>query len=73
MPVRVKTPLETVSGLSDLLLSWNARLAGAGRIVLRYSGTENLARVMVEGTDATLVQTCADELAELVARELGIS
>ncbi len=43
-----------------------ARLAGAGRVVLRASGTEPLIRVMVEGQDADLVRAIAEGLAGVV-------
>ena len=47
------------------------RLGGEGRLDLRYSGTESLARVMVEGRDRGLVEACARGVAEAVKRELG--
>ena len=47
------------------------RLHGTGRVVLRYSGTEPLARVMIEGDDAMLVRSEADVLAALIRREIG--
>ncbi len=47
-----------------------ARLGGEGRLDLRYSGTESLARVMVEGRDRGLVEECARSVAEAVKREL---
>jgi phosphoglucosamine mutase len=43
-----------------------ARLAGAGRIVLRPSGTEPLIRVMVEGREEPLARACAERIAEAV-------
>jgi len=46
-------------------------LAGSGRVVLRYSGTEPLARVMVEGRDADRVRDHAERLAGLIRSELG--
>ncbi len=48
-----------------------AAMNGRGRVLLRYSGTEPLARVMVEGADAERVHRHALELAEVIRRELG--
>ena len=48
-----------------------ALLAGQGRLLLRYSGTEPLARIMIEGTDAATVESAAKELADLIQAELG--
>lgn len=47
------------------------RLGGDGRLDLRYSGTEPLARIMVEGQDAALVEACASAVADVVRRHLG--
>lgn len=46
-------------------------LAGAGRVLLRASGTEALVRVMVEASTDTLASSVAEQLAEVVKRELG--
>ena len=46
-------------------------LGERGRVVLRYSGTEPVARIMVEGLDADAVQRHAERLAGIVAGELG--
>jgi len=48
-----------------------ARLAGRGRVLLRASGTEPLIRVMVEGEDAKLVQSCADDIAASVRQAIS--
>lgn len=47
------------------------KLAGSGRIVLRFSGTEPLARIMIEGTAQEEIEAFADELAETVKKEMG--
>jgi len=46
-------------------------IEGAGRILLRYSGTESLLRVMVEGEDQARIDSIAAELAGIVRREIG--
>jgi phosphoglucosamine mutase len=48
-----------------------SRLAGAGRIVLRPSGTEPLIRVMVEGREEPLARACAEQIAEAVRTASG--
>ncbi|MEY1660889.1 phosphoglucosamine mutase [Isoalcanivorax beigongshangi] len=48
-----------------------ARLADAGRVLLRLSGTEPLVRVMVEGEDATLVTSVCEELAAAVQHSIA--
>jgi len=48
------------------------RLNGKGRINIRYSGTEPISRVMVEGEDDTLINEIAQELAQTIENELGV-
>jgi len=47
-------------------------LAGSGRVVLRYSGTEPLVRVMLEGKDPERVRQQAERLAGVIRDELGV-
>lgn len=69
--VREKVPFDGISGLAGLLSSSNGRLKGNGRINLRYSGTEPVLRVMVEGEDEGLVNDISQEIAGLIENEIG--
>ncbi|HEY7366160.1 MAG TPA: phosphoglucosamine mutase [Methylomirabilota bacterium] len=71
VPVRSKPPLETVTGLGDRVRAFEAELDGAGRILLRYSGTEALARVMIEGADGDRIRVMAEELADMIRAQIG--
>ncbi len=71
VPVRRKPPLETIRGLGERVDAFEREMAGAGRVLLRYSGTESLARVMIEGVDGDRIRAMADELAGLIRAELG--
>jgi phosphoglucosamine mutase len=71
VPVRVKPDLASHPAIGPAVARAERTLAGTGRVVLRYSGTEPLARVMVEGQDAELVRRLADELAATVRAELA--
>ena len=66
-----KPPLESVPALRDAVSRAEASLDGTGRVLFRYSGTEPMARVMVEGEDEARIEQIADELAELTRRQLG--
>jgi phosphoglucosamine mutase len=69
--VRDRRPLDSIPGLSPRVEAIEREMNGAGRIVLRYSGTELLARVMVEGEEQTRVDAIAHELADLIRKESG--
>jgi len=71
VPIREKPPLETIPEVTTTVEHLRRQLGGQGRIVLRYSGTENLARVMVEADEAATAAACADQLAEVIRRHLG--
>ncbi len=55
----------------EAIRSVTADLGDRGRVVVRYSGTEPLARVMVEGEHAAHVQACAEAIAASIREELG--
>lgn len=66
-----KVPFSEVPGLADEEARCAEMLNGHGRILLRYSGTEALARVMVEGSDAALVEQVAGRLARTLQEAIG--
>lgn len=65
--VKHKIPLEDSPEMLGLIQAAEGRLRGAGRVVVRYSGTEPLLRIMAEGKDATLVR----ELVEVLKRDFA--
>lgn len=71
--VKEKRPFEKLMVVQKKLADYNARLKDEGRILLRYSGTENLARVMIEGKDHGMINDMAKDLAEHIEKEIGIN
>ena len=63
--------MDEVVHLARALADAEEELGGNGRVLLRYSGTEPLLRVMVEGPDRVEVERLADSLCAVAARELG--
>ncbi len=66
-----KPEFSTVPKIIEAVESAEKELGSEGRILLRYSGTEMLARVMVEGKNLSLVNQLATKVASVVARELS--
>ena len=71
IPVPRKLPFEQLPAVCRELADTERSLVGRGRVLLRYSGTEPLARVMVEGDDAAEIEGLADRLASAIRSELG--
>ena len=69
--VATKRPLEELPTFLAAVAEVEAELGDAGRVLVRYSGTELKARVMVEGRDEARVHTLANNLAETLKRALG--
>lgn len=69
--VREKTELGTVPAVVDAIARVEARVAGQGRLLVRYSGTEPLLRVMLEGKDQKEIRTWAQEIVDAVQEHLG--
>ena len=62
----MKKKIMSDSDLSNVISREEAALAGEGRVLIRPSGTEALIRVMVEGKDPVLAETCAKNLANYI-------
>ncbi len=69
--VREKTELRDVPEIAASMARVEQQLAGQGRLLVRYSGTEPLLRVMIEGRDQQEIQQWAREIAEAVKEHLG--
>jgi phosphoglucosamine mutase len=70
--VKARMPLSEMPDVASLIASAEQRLAGNGRLLVRYSGTEMLARVMVEGEDASQIGALAREISSAIQRRVGI-
>jgi len=71
VPVREKRPLDELHGVLRAVTSVERALAGDGRVVVRFSGTENKARVLVEGPDAAVIAAHAERIAGELRKALA--
>jgi phosphoglucosamine mutase len=69
--VRIKKPVDQVPEVQAAVARVETALDGRGRVLVRYSGTEPLLRVMIEGESQATVQMWAEEIAEAVRSTLG--
>jgi len=69
--VKDKIALETVPAIAAALERVETRVAGHGRLLVRYSGTEPLLRVMLEGRDQREIRDWAQEIVDVVKEHLG--
>jgi phosphoglucosamine mutase len=73
LKVREKPPLEQLPGVMRLVAEAEKDLAGAGRVLLRYSGTEPKIRLLIEGRDGDRINAQADLIAGLIQESIGAS
>ena len=66
-----KRPFEEVTEIMESAAIIEQELGETGRLLLRYSGTENLARVMIEGKDQTEIENQAQRLADIIEKSLS--
>jgi phosphoglucosamine mutase len=65
-----KIPLESLPVTAGMIREAESRLQAEGRVLVRYSGTENLLRVMVEGRDKDVIHALANGIAEAAKKEI---
>ncbi len=71
VPVNHKEPFENLPGVQAAASEVERELGDDGRLVLRYSGTESLARIMLEGPDQDTIEALAQTLADVLEEELS--
>jgi len=72
LKVREKKPLESLPTVTKLLEEAEKELAGAGRVLLRYSGTEPKIRLLIEGRDGDRINLQADRIAGEIQELIGV-
>lgn len=69
--VRKKTELKEIPEIQKIIDEVEAELEDKGRVLIRYSGTEPLLRIMIEGEDQLRIGTLADQIAAAVREQIG--
>ena|SRR5947209_1870505 len=69
--VREKLPFDEVEEIARAAVEIEEKLGESGRLLLRYSGTEPLARIMIEGERQDLIESCANDLAAVIREAIG--
>src|SRR6185503_3183482 len=70
--VREKKPFDQLDNVLQLVSQAETELKGdGGRVLLRYSGTEPKARLLIEGRDSAMIQKWSEKIAEAVKRQVG--
>ncbi|MEO8700694.1 MAG: phosphoglucosamine mutase [Kofleriaceae bacterium] len=68
LAVEKKVPIDQLPEVQKLIAEVERQLGGDGRVLVRYSGTETKARVMIEGTDEKRIKAWADDIAGALQR-----
>lgn len=69
--VSSKPPFDAVPSIREAINAVEKEMAGRGRLIVRYSGTENLARVMIEGQDENTIHHHAQSIAKVITAQIG--
>ncbi len=68
--ISARIPVEKLPESCELIKGYERSLGVDGRILVRYSGTENLLRVMVEGKNTKEIKTIAENIADSIGKEI---
>jgi phosphoglucosamine mutase len=69
--VRTKPPIEELVEAQKIMKETEKKLGDYGRVLLRYSGTESLIRLLVEGRDVEYLEAQADKIASAILAQIG--
>ena len=69
--VKEKPPMDSLKEVSLLVKETESALAGRGRVLLRYSGTEPKVRLLIEGPDEAIINAAADKIAGALTAAIG--
>ena len=69
--VRTKPPIDELVEAQKIIKETEKKLGDYGRVLLRYSGTESLIRLLVEGRDVEYLEAQADKIASAVLAQIG--
>jgi phosphoglucosamine mutase len=71
LKVREKIPIDQMPDVTALVAEAEKILGGAGRVLLRYSGTEPKIRLLIEGRDSVVIEAHADRIAGVIQERIG--
>lgn len=69
--VKEKPPIEELTDVHRLVMETEKKLGNLGRVLLRYSGTESLIRLLIEGRDTAFIESRADMIADAIQSSIG--
>ncbi|MEK7578908.1 MAG: phosphoglucosamine mutase, partial [Patescibacteria group bacterium] len=69
--VKEKKPIAAMPRVSEVISCSQSRLKGNGRLLVRYSGTESVARIMVEGENQNFIESIGNSVAKAITEEIG--
>lgn len=71
VPIKIKPDISRVPELSKIIKDTEQELGEEGRVLVRYSGTESVCRVMVEGKRKETIEACARRIADVIKQKLN--